>query len=665
MTRTLFRVLCIAALVFAIPKYSFADKFFEDNDAFFFKYLKQGKYSIDTSASAIVLYECINFDMNTWIYKIRKVVKIVKKSGSEYGNIAITSLNYNQGDDVGKITGIRGTTYNLDGEKIIKRKIDKDNLAIESTNRMYEKKIAMPEVHEGSIIDYSYEIQGVNISKWNIQEAIPKLYTRFELCIPPIINITTDDQIVPVFIKKNEDKKNDIDSLLPFSYTFEGSNAKGLMQQCWVRRNVQAFENEPYLPCESNYCEKMLVYINSIHYLGDHGILNNWDEINKQLVENYHFFRAITEWNTPIKEKSKELAGNDTSDINIAKKIFKFVRDSISLNKSTSLFSDRDLAKILNAGSGTSAEMNLLLIALLRHQNLSCSPVILATKDNATPTGEKAEFIKYNHVICLLRLNGKKYYLDASEKYNPFGRIPPYCLNGYARVIDKNKQDTCGVTFTPDMEKEKALYSVTTTNSDIDNYTLNFKLYYGDDAAIDKRTEWNDDTTKIKKYVLSFLKDMTLETKLIQYRVYNLNDPEKQLTLDFSVSIAWPKEKGATVYLNPYFINFFGTNPFKDAKRKYPVELPGTQNLTYTLNLKLPDGFEIDEMPKSGIIKIDGTDQYKNMLDYNKDNNTLSIDSRLQMQHIFYPVNEYDVLKEFFQKMGDEQQKTLVIKKLK
>jgi len=33
------------------------------------------------------------------------------------------------------------------------------------------------------------------------------------------------------------------------------------------------------------------------------------------------------------------------------------------------------------------------------------------------------------------------------------------------------------------------------------------------------------------------------------------------------------------------------------------------------------------------------------------------------MQRVFFPVKEYDILKEFFQKMSDQQQSTFVIKK--
>ena len=326
------------------------------------------------------------------------------------------------------------------------------------------------------------------------------------------------------------------------------------------------------------------------------------------------------------------------------------------------MFTRKDLAKVLEERSGNSAEINLLLIALMRHEALECSPVILATTANATPNPMQPELLKYNYTICELRINGQKYYLDAAEKHNPFGRIPPHCLNGYARVIDKNKNDTCGIMLRPEMAKEKALYSVTTTNNAINDYTLNYKFYFGDEASIDKRNKWTKDSSEIKNYILSAIKGFSFDSKLKGYKILNLSDPEKQLTLDFSISMEWPID-GSIIYFNPYAVKFFENDPFKNPKRRYPVELPATENLTYTFSLKLPDGYTVDELPKSGIIKIDEENQYKNMLDYNKETNTVNIYSRLQLPRIFYPVPEYDVLREFFQKMGEEQQKTLVIKK--
>ncbi len=664
------RILAFCAALFllctSISVHSFADKFFQDDDAFFLKYLQQQKFEIDTSAVAVVLYEYNSYDLHSsdamLKHQVRRIIKIVKKNGSEYADINIP-LPVSRFTFY-RVNKVHGTTYNLENGNLVKQEIDGDNISLERSNALKERKISMPAVHEGSIIDFSFEIEEenypINIANWEIQEDIPKLYSRTELYINHRALFATDD-IISRFIEVDDSKKKIVDSLLPNSYFYRETIGEDLLKQYWVRKNVPAFSDEPYLSNENNYRERMHVRLTGIHDLGDEGILNTWGKINEALVKNYHFYRAFPESNAPVKEKARELAGNDTSDLSIARKIFKFVRDSITVSGNLTIFTRKDIVKVLNDRTGSPAEANFLLMGLLRQAGLSCSPVILATKDNAMPNPLQPDLGKYDHTICELRISGEKYYLDASEKYNPFGRLPTYCLNGYARVIDKNKKDTCGIVLAPEMAKEKALYSVATTNSALNDYTLNYKFYYSDAVSIEKRTDWNKDTAEVKQYILAMLKDITMDTKLVQYKVLNLNDPEKQLILDFSIKLKWPDS--GPVYLNPYAVKLFEREPFKNPKRKYPVEFPATENITYTFSLRLPDGYAVDEVPKSAVIEIDGANQYKNMIDYNKETNTLDIHSRLQLQRLYFPVSDYAMLKEFFQKMGDEQQSTVVIKK--
>ncbi len=668
MTKSRIRAFCAAVFIFCISAstHSLADKFFEDNDAFFLKYLKQQKFEIDSSASAVVLYEYNSYDLhsseNYMRHEVRRIIKIIKKSGTGYADINIplrisrfTFFHVNK---------VHGTTYNLEDGKLVTQEIDGDNISLEKSNLIKEKKISMPVVREGSIIDYSFETEEpnypINIAGWEIQEDIPKLYSRTEIYISNRVLFKTDN-IISRFKELDNSKKSTIDSLLPDSYFYKEVIGEDLLKQYWVRKNIPAFSDEPYLSNENDCREHMNIRLTGVHTLGDQGIMDTWNKINEALVESYYFYRSFPESNASVKQKAKDLAGEDTSELTIAKKIYRFVRDSIAPTDYESIFTYKDIPSVLEEKNGSPAEINFLLIGLLRHAGLSCSPLILATKDKPRPNPLEPDLGRYDYTICQLRINGEKYYLDASEKYNPFGRIPPYCLNGYARVIDKNKKDTCGIVLKPEMSKEKALYSVTTTNNALNDYTLNYKFYFSDAISIDKRTDWNKDTTEIKKYILSLIKDLPLDAKLRQHKVLNLNDPEKQLTLDFTVSLTWPD--AGPVYLNPYAVKLFESDPFKNPKRKYPVELPATENLTYSINLKLPDGYTVDEVPKSAVIQIDENNQYKNLVAYDKEANTLSIQSRLQTQRVFFPVSEYDMPRTFFQKMGDEQQHTVVIKK--
>src|ERR1700744_3235031 len=127
--------LCIKIVLVVLtglyPLLGYADGFFEDNDAFFQKYLVQQKFSLDTSAPAIVLYETNNYDFVRNIHEIRRVIKITKKSGIDYANIVIPVPGLRYGSF--RVAHVRGYTYNMDDGKMTKQVIGDDNVATEET----------------------------------------------------------------------------------------------------------------------------------------------------------------------------------------------------------------------------------------------------------------------------------------------------------------------------------------------------------------------------------------------------------------------------------------------------------------------------------------------------------------------------------------------------
>jgi hypothetical protein len=53
-------------------------------------------------------------------------------------------------------------------------------------------------------------------------------------------------------------------------------------------------------------------------------------------------------------------------------------------------------------------------------------------------------------------------------------------------------------------------------------------------------------------------------------------------------------------------------NPFKAAERKYPVEMPYVRDDMYILNMQIPDGYEVDELPKSARVALNGIRECSN-----------------------------------------------------
>ena len=81
----------------------------------------------------------------------------------------------------------------------------------------------------------------------------------------------------------------------------------------------------------------------------------------------------------------------------------------------------------------------MLLYNLLSEQDINVTPILLSTRNNGLPTKIYPVISDFNYIIIRAIINGKQYFLDATNKYLEFGQIPFRCLNQYGRLLDFKK----------------------------------------------------------------------------------------------------------------------------------------------------------------------------------------------------------------------------------
>ena len=144
--------------------------------------LSQTSHPSDPEAPAAILYKkgksYFDVDGNGYfvlVTEIEQRIKIYKKEGYEYGNQEIPY--YVGGVRDVKVTFDEASTYNLVNGKIEKTKLKSDSEFKETINESYRsKKIALPNIKEGSIIEFKYTIRSPYYSSfpdWYFEYVIP------------------------------------------------------------------------------------------------------------------------------------------------------------------------------------------------------------------------------------------------------------------------------------------------------------------------------------------------------------------------------------------------------------------------------------------------------------------------------------------------------------
>ena len=148
----------------------------------------------DTSASAMVLgdFGDVSFQYNRTegyfeVYLKRFTrIKIFNKNGYEWADHEISL--YDDNNITEDVTFLKGYTYNLENGKLVKSKLTKESTFQEKTQKNWKtKKFSMPNVREGSIIEYSYVIKSnyiFNLPEWYFQYTIPVRWSELNISIP-------------------------------------------------------------------------------------------------------------------------------------------------------------------------------------------------------------------------------------------------------------------------------------------------------------------------------------------------------------------------------------------------------------------------------------------------------------------------------------------------
>ncbi len=133
--------------------------------------IKMRAYPQDSSADAVVLY-----DFGETTYEVRGQtiyivlnyhgrIKILKKSAFSRATI---NVGFYKGSFSNQefVSGIKGFTHNVANEAVQKDKLTKEMIFLEKSSDNYSTyKFTLPNVKEGSVIEYSYTISTpINVS---------------------------------------------------------------------------------------------------------------------------------------------------------------------------------------------------------------------------------------------------------------------------------------------------------------------------------------------------------------------------------------------------------------------------------------------------------------------------------------------------------------------
>jgi len=593
-------------------------------------------YEPDSSANAVVLYDY--GEIRNGEYKRHKIIKILKDEGKKYSNIIIPLYSN------GVLNTFKATTYNLENGEIIKSKLKNKDLIKEKTfSRLLTIKGAFPLVKKGSVIEIEFSSNNYIFSDWYFQyDDIPVKYSEYVAYIPNFVHINITEK---GFEKINTHFKTKYASEQNTKYS-------------WYAENIPAFKKEEYITTTNDFKNKVEFELSYLQYRGDtYEIASTWKEIDKDLNNSYYFSEKMKK-SKFLTKKIDTLLTSNLSKYEKMIKIYKFIQDELTWIGYNTKYSYRTNREIFNKKRGnTTAEINLALISLLKSNGITVNPILISTRDNGKIYPSHPTIDKFNYVIANVTINGKEYYLDATENLLPAGLIPKRCYNSVGRIIYKNFGKM--VIIKP-LGKDKSFFMYI-LNIDKASIVGTVQKYYYDYAAFDKRKEIEKQGSSMD-YEKKFIKEATKES-ISDYKLKNVKDIYKPITEEYTLltsdNITFA---GDMIYLSPLLNEKIKENPFKLEKREYPVDYAYPISKKIIMQYTIPEGYEIIEYPKNANYSLPekaAQFQYSISVIGNK----IQVISNFIINKTLYILDSYIALKNFYNLVIEKQKEQIVFKK--
>ncbi len=618
-------------------------------------------YAPDPDAEAVVLYSHTTtaFDFTggeiRLVYSYKKRIKVLKEKGMEFANMVIPFYE-EEGDKshIERVDRLSATSFNQEGKKVVRTKMKKEQVFEERVNAHYKQvKFTVPQVKVGTIIEYEYELYSdffYSVRTWTAQEDVPTLYTEYHFSTPEYFRFHIE--------RHGFEPLETSQKVANFAFMLQESPMQCTgMSYSFVGRNMPAMKDEGLIYYPDDYYTQVNTELLSVDIpgAGFHNYTQTWEQIDKVLLESDGFGKLLKQYCPLQKEMEKlPLAQAKSLEEKVAM-IYALLKSHVQWNGKYAL-EGRPARQVLDEKSGDNADLNFLLLNMLRDAGIEAHPAVMSRRNRPMLLQQFPSLQGLNtFVVAIIAPGDKILYLDTSVSSGALNVLPPVLLTSLARIITPqsgrwvNLQDIC---------RNSVRSSINATLSPEGIISGTRTTRYEGQPASDLRAEYlhAKDSTEFTNRLGNI---HGVEIKRYEAKNLKAFQPDIQESLDFTKPAT---VNDAYIYVNPLIFLHQKESPFKQAVRRMPVEFAHTEQVEYIVNLNLPEGYSVEELPQAGKLNFFGGNL---TMTYNiiHQENRISLRYMFHLKTLFHAPDNYPDLKNFWEKVAETNNAMVVLKK--
>ncbi len=620
--------------------------------------VKMTTFPEDTSAVAVVLYEkgSSYYEFNQGVqvyYDVYAKIKILKSEGTEYANVEVPYTDYglNRREVVQSIDGY---AYNYVNGKVEKTRLDKKYIFNDNIEgKHFRVKFTIPNIKAGTLIEYKYTVVSDfdgSIRSWRFQRTIPVVESIYDVTIPNYFTFNVNTKGYYPF----ETVRETVSKTFLIGNSSLNTNCNYLLMKAV---NLPALKKESYVSYMNDYYSSVSFEISGVQIPGQlyKSFAYTWDDVEKQLLDDPDFGGNLKQSGF-FKDEMKAIATSKMANDEKIVAIYQMLQSKVKWNQHEALFTS-SLKKAIKDGVGNSAEINFILIDMLKESGFDAYPVVMSSRSEGRLPIANPSINSINYFVVGVATPNDTLYMDASRKNASVNVLDDEYLVDRARAVrgPEGKESVwvdlshispsldhniCVIKFADD----KMIVDVTTMKRNQSAYLFreNYKNFKNQDELIEALQN---------KYSIT----------ISNFSVQGLDSAQQPIIEKYTFFKPYPLSDSIE-YINPLTIFQAGSNPFRAEKRDLPVEFDYPYTHITDITMRLPKGYEIEEMPKSEKSTIKANDaMYRYLLQ--KGDHLLQMATMISLNEILYPVTEYGYLRDFWAHWVAKNNQEIVLKK--
>jgi hypothetical protein len=426
----------------------------------------------------------------------------------------------------------------------------------------------------------------------------------------------------------------------------------------YVLKDIPALKEEAYTNNIENYKSSLAHDIASVKLSSseiEKKYATDWESTTKTIYDDAQFSDALKEKNyfeNDLKPLLKDVVTRDEK----IKVVFDFVKSRMNWNKKIEVLCTEDIKTVYKNKVGNSAEINLMLIAMLRFAEIDAYPVVLSTR--AKGISLFPSLSAFNNVIAVVETPTENILLDATSKNATLNILPIHNLNWTGRII-RSDGSSSSINLVP----SKPSINVIKLQAKLDENGII------SGSMIDQNFDYNAFVSREENNHLS--KEMYLEKLEKQNIGIQIEDLSIDNKFDVNESIiertVFKHNNSVDVIDNKMYLNsllFFSVlkNPFTLDKRDYPVDFIFPKENRFMISINIPETYEVEKLPlPCNYILDNNSANFK----YNivQNGNQIQISAKFSLNQAFVVPEDYVDLKQFFDHFVSKNAEKIILRK--